>query len=868
MHSKRPLMILAGSLLFLSWSCKSSEKAKGNQSNNEAVAATENEKIKPGWAPNTSHPYRPSETKIHDLIHTRLEVSFDWEKSWMYGIANLKLKPWFQAASVLKLDAKGFEIREIWMNAGSGKKPLQYKYDGLILEIDLGTTYSRKDTFEIGISYIAKPNDLKIEGSAAITDAKGLYFINPKGEETDKPRQIWTQGETESSSCWFPTIDKPNERTSQEIFITVDSSFVTLSNGILARSTKNDDGTRTDYWKMDLPHAPYLFMMAIGEFSVTKETWRGKEVSYYVEPEFGPHAKAIFGATPEMLEFFSNILGVEYPWAKYSQVSVRDYVSGAMENTSATIHGAFIQETTRELIDGNNEGVISHELFHHWFGDLVTCESWSNLPLNESFATYGEFLWNEYKYGSDAAAMGLAGNLGAYLSESQGKREYLIRYHYGNREDMFDTHSYQKGSRILHMLRKYTGDDAFFASLKKYLQDNAYSDAEVHDLRLAFEDVTGQDLNWFFNQWFLSPGHPELKISYRFDENTSEVVLSAQQIQDLDYMPLYKLPCQVEIFSAGNRKNHDFIFETESAEFRFPCAVKPDYVSFDPEKTLLARIDEKKSDEEWLKQMKNAGNFLQVRESLDRLAFDHADSAVFETMLGLLKHPFWAGRSSVLEKFSLYSGDRLPELVKIASEMALSDPKPQVRRAAIDFLANTNPPASSGEGSAAIDKESVLGVFKAAAKDSSISVLSRALDAYNDWEPGGAVTFAEQLEKEESESVRTTVAKIYMEANHPRAFDYVSDLLTGMGDGFGKFGLITTFAGWLDSQSEPVQAKGIETLKTLAESAGSWWVRMPAIRCLIDRIEKEGVRDFLKAMKEKESNPSLKKMLEDVVGSE
>ena len=558
--------------------------------------------------------YNPSETRKNDLLHTKLEVKFDWEKSWLYGKATLTLSPYFYPTGKLELDAKGFDIHEVSLLVDTGNINLNYTYLPLeksfsgigiafdiikdtinitrvlsgsasealgiqegdkiikiegepvagigiknravidklrgssgtivnisiarkgtsdlidhtitrsklpvqsfekkILSIDLDKEYTRRDTFNIFIEYTAKPDELKVEGSSAIKDAKGLYFINPDGEEAAKPRQIWTQGETESNSCWFPTIDSPNERMTQEIYITVDTNFVTLANGLLIYSAENGDGTRTDYWKQELPHAPYLAMMAIGEYAVVKDTWRDIEVNYYVEPEDEKYAMLNFGNTPEMLEFYSNLLGVDYPWEKYSQVVVRDFVSGAMENTSATLHGEFVLRNDREYLDRNHEDIIAHEIFHHWFGNLVTCESWANIPLNESFATYGEYLWEEYKYGSDAADHHLQKDLQQCLRSR--KQVDVIRFDYDDKEDMFDSHSYAKGGRILHMLRKHVGDEAFFESLKHYLSANKFAAVEIHDLRLAFEKVTGEDLNWFFNQWFLSPGHPKLVINYNY----------------------------------------------------------------------------------------------------------------------------------------------------------------------------------------------------------------------------------------------------------------------------------------------------------------------------------------------------------------
>ncbi|MCE9539356.1 MAG: M1 family metallopeptidase [Bacteroidetes bacterium] len=397
--------------------------------------------------------YQASATRINDIIHTKLDVNFDWKKQYLYGNATIRIKPYFYPTSLLKLDARGMEIKEIALLSNTNnklnndtktggddkknpsgnyeatfsetisKKPLEYTYEKDIITIKLDKEYINTEEYTVFIDYVSKPNELKKGGgSAAITDDKGLYFINPEGKEKNKPQQIWTQGETQSSSVWFPTIDNPNERMTQEIFITVDKKFVTLSNGELVFSSNNEDSTRTDCWQMDLPHAPYLAMMAVGEFEIVKDKWQDKEVNYYIEKEYAPYTKDIFGNTPEMLEFFSTKLGVPYVWNKYSQIIVRDYVSGAMENTTATLHGEFLQRTDRELLDKNYEDVISHELFHQWFGDLVTCESWSNLPLNESFATYGEYLWEEYKYGLDEADLHSSESARGYFAESERKK--------------------------------------------------------------------------------------------------------------------------------------------------------------------------------------------------------------------------------------------------------------------------------------------------------------------------------------------------------------------------------------------------------------------------------------------------------------
>jgi len=462
--------------------------------------------------------YQATNSRVNDLIHTKLEVKFDWEKQHLLGVAELTFKPYFYETDELVLDAKGFDIHSVEKYSSDSQpgmlgnlwRQLEYRYDGMKITIDLAKTYTRNDRYIIRIKYTAKPNELKSVGSAAITGDKGLYFINPLGEDPKKMPQIWTQGETESSSCWFPTIDSPNEKTTQELSITVKDKYKTLSNGKMVTSTKNSDGTRTDYWKQDLKHAPYLFMMAVGEFDITQDFWTRPdgtkmEVNYYTEPEYTPYAKDIFGKTPKMIQFFSDKLGVEYPWHKYNQIVVRDYVSGAMENTTAVIHGDFLYQTDRELLDSDNESIIAHELFHHWFGDLVTAESWSNLTINESFANYSQYLWDEYEHGREEADKNAYGEMSGYfMSGARSGYHDLVYFNYESEMEMFDGHSYNKGGRILHMLRYYLGDDAFFASLKHFLNKMKFKATEAHDLRLSFEEVSGKDLNWFFNQWYFN----------------------------------------------------------------------------------------------------------------------------------------------------------------------------------------------------------------------------------------------------------------------------------------------------------------------------------------------------------------------------
>lgn len=637
--------------------------------------------------------YRETPEKINDLVHTKLDVRFDYGKKYLYGKAWITLKPHFYPADSLRLDAKGMDVKKVSLIEGTKLLPLKYTYDGKYILVRLNRTYSRNEKYTVFVDYVSKPDELKAAGSAAISDAKGLYFINPEGKDPDKPVQIWTQGETEASSVWFPTIDKPNQKTTSEISMTVPGKYVTLSNGKLVLQKSNTDGTRTDTWKMDLPHSPYLFMMAVGDFRIYKDKWKDKEVNYYLEPAYAPYSKEIFGNTPEMIEFFSKKLGVDFPWNKYSQVVVRDYVSGAMENTTATLHGEFVQATPRELLDEHKgEDVIAHELFHQWFGDYVTAESWSNLPMNESFADFSELLWNEYKYGKDAGDAHGYKAMESYLNSKPDSAKQLIRFHYRDKEDMFDLVSYQKGGRVLNMLRNYIGEDAFFKGLNLYLKQNAFKNGEAHQLRLALEEVSGKDLNWFFNQWFFRSGHPVLKIDYVWDEvsKTQKVIL--QQTQQGD---VFILPFAVDIYAGGKKIRHNVWMREKTDTLDFAVPSKPDLVNVDAEKVLLSKKEDNKPLEQFIYQYFNAPLYVDRLEAIEVCTEKQLQNAeARKVMIAALKDKSQDLRIRVINALELGNNQVKDAALPVLKDLAAHDPKTLVQAAALGALASFRDPAN------------------------------------------------------------------------------------------------------------------------------------------------------------------------------
>ncbi len=676
-------------------------------------------------------PYRPAAEKINDLVHTKLDVSFDYAKAWMPAKAWITLQPHFYPTDSLRLDAKGMEIKSVALVNGNKTEALKYAYDGMNLRIQLNKTYQKNEKYTVYIDYIAKPNEVKVKGSAAINDAKGLYFINPQGTEKDKPTQIWTQGETEATSVWCPTIDRPNQKTTEEISMRVPDKYVTLSNGLLVKQQKNNDGTRTDYWKMDMPHAPYLFFMGVGDYAIVKDSYNGKEVSYYVEKQYEPVARKIFGNTPEMMAFFSRITGIEYPWQKYAQITGRDYVSGAMENTTATLHQESAQQDARELVDGNRwEDVIAHELFHHWFGDLVTAESWSNLTVNESFADFSETLWNEYKYGKDAGDATNYNGMQAYLNNPDNYTKDLVRFHYADKEDMFDAVSYSKGGTILNMLRNYLGDSAFFNGLNVYLTTNRFKAAEAHQLRLALEQVSGRDLNWFFNQWYFGAGHPKLDISYQYDDAAGKVKVILQQTQESGQT--FQLPMAIDVYENGKKTRYRVTLENKLDSFVFNYKKRPDLVNVDADKVITSERNDSKTMEQYAFQYKEAGNYVDRREAIEFAAGQQNNVVALDILRTALRDKYHGLRQLTLEKLDMKNAVVRTAMEKTITDLAGNDPKAVVKAKAIELL---------GE----YQKPEYLAIFQKGVKDSSYSVAGASLQALSVLDKDAALAICKQL---------------------------------------------------------------------------------------------------------------------------
>lgn len=683
--------------------------------------------------------YRSSEPIYWDIHHAIVQLSFDYENKTAAGTSLLKLSVYNEPMDSLVLDAKSMDIAAVSVKKNNQWQSVKFHQEEEKLHIQLGEKWNRGDTAYVQIQYTAKPYATKVGGSAAIREDRGLYFINTDGKIKNKPKQIWTQGETQANSHWMPTIDQPNERFTMRLELTVPDSVVTLANGSLDVSVKADKNCRTDIWQMNKPIQTYAYMFAIGTFDkVLDSSWHNKEIAYYVEPEFQPYASKMFQHTPEMIDYFSNVTGVAYPWNKYSQIVVRDYVSGAMENTSASLFGEFMNQDFRELADQNHEDVVSHELFHQWFGDYVTAESWSNLTVNESFATYGEQLWRHYKYGPAATEELAYDDLNKYINTAGMNDAPLVRFHYRNREVMFDRISYQKGGTVLRYLHGLMGNEAFSRAMKIYLSKNALQSAEAHHWRMAVEEATGLDWNWFFHQWYFDGGHPKLNFKYLKNDSLQKLTVQVDYTHTTN-QKLFRYPLKVGVFYGQVLTLKDWTIDNNNLTFELPYQngvaplVVPDYYFW-----LPGVIKENKTSRDWLQQMSTVPNYANKRKALIAtfsMAKDSAAQAIYH--------------------------------------LALKDSLEGIRFFALKSLLRTN---ADSEWKKAIAQEELKQVI---ANDKSNRVRSAALDVLYLWKLNMTTTELVQLVQDSSYSVAGSALVLLNQLDSNVAYNKAKELLKG-----------------------------------------------------------------------------------------
>jgi aminopeptidase N len=625
-----------------------------------------------------TQPPRSVRSRHVDQQHVRLEIRFDWDKQEIQARAVHTLSLLAPRAAI-ELDAAEMKVERAELLAADGQSrqsPVSHRQQGDQLTLELGREYPAGQKLELAIdNTIHKPRH-------------GFHFVVPDESEPNQPRMVWTQSEPEYARYWFPCFDSPSDRLTSEIVATVPKEHEVLSNGVLKSKTPNADGTVTWHWEQSQSHVPYLLSVVAGDFEVLEQSWDNIPVLSYVPRGRLADAPRSFEKTPAMVRYFSEKIGVRYPWPKYAQICVDEYNWGGMEHTSATTLNLNTLHDERAHHDESSTNLVAHELAHQWWGDLLTCKDWGEIWLNESFATYFATLWTEHDEGWDEAAWARNREAESYFGEDARYRRSIVNYRYDSPINVFDSHAYPKGGRVLHMLRFELGDDLFWRSIKRYAEVNRHRVVETADLRIAIEDSTGQGMNWFFDQWLYRGGHPEFRVSWDWDSAAKSVRVVVKQTQRVDELtPLFRTSAEIEIATGTSTSVMKRIQISKAEEtFHFEAPERPTRVCFDPQDWILKKLTFPKNKEELLDQLASDKHVIarvQAVQGLGELK-DHAD-VVAALVQALRGDAFWAVRQ---EAAKVLAGTNADAARTALVQAAKADPKSFVRREAITGLGN------------------------------------------------------------------------------------------------------------------------------------------------------------------------------------
>jgi len=609
------------------------------------------------------------------MEHLRLELSFDLKKRQVKGLASLTFSPRATNVREAIFDAFDLDVTAVTDEAG---KPLKFTNGDRTLQVDLGRARKPGQSTTVTVAYTATPR-------------RGLYFNAPDEGYPNRPEQIWTQGQAEDSAHYFPCFDFPGEKCTSEMIVTVPATWTAVSNGYLD-SVKEDKRRKAKvfHWKQDLPHPAYLITLCAGEFDEVSEDAGGVPVQYYGQPGSSEDLVRAFGRTPDMVTFFSDKIGVDYPWSKYATVAIHDFIFGGMENTSATtmtdtlLHDERAHGDFEEVADS----ITAHELAHQWFGDLLTCREWSHGWLNESFATYFDALFVEHHRGHDAFRVAVTQNAHIYLEEDSGDyRRPLVQNIYTDPIDIFDRHLYEKGSVVLDMLRNRLGDELWWKAINHYVSKHRESEVLTPDLQRAIEEATGYNLDGFFAQWVWKGGHPEFKATTAWDAEKRQATVTLEQTQKADenLTSIYEVPMEIGFWVNDKLDRRTVEVRDGHEAFVFTLPSEPEFISIDPANRVLKTLDYKPGEKalkaNLLKNPEAVGR-IEAARALGKLGSPGAIEALRKTLLNTREyHHVRAGAAHGL-------GDVKSEAARDALIAGTRERDQYVRRAAAQNLGN------------------------------------------------------------------------------------------------------------------------------------------------------------------------------------
>lgn len=622
------------------------------------------------------NPDRPGQVK-----HIFLDLGLDLAKQSCYGTCTITLMPIRSGIQQLVLDAVDLTIESVQFE--STAQPFDYDGERLYIQL-LEPTETGKD-IKIAIAYsVEKPQ-------------RGIYFIAPNQDYPDKPTQVWTQGEDEDSRFWFPCFDYPGQLSTSEIRVRVPKSLIAISNGELI-ATEEDGDRKIYHWLQQEVHPTYLMTLAVGDFAEIRDEWQGKPVTYYVEKGQEEDARRSMGKTPRMMDFLSQKFGYPYPYPKYAQVCVDDFIFGGMENTSTTLlTDRCLMDERASLDNMRTESLVVHELTHQWFGDLVVIKHWSHAWIKEGMASYSEVFWTEHEYSKDDAAYYLLGEARSYLEEDSSRyRRPIVTHIYREAIELYDRHLYEKGACVYHMIRTELGDELFWKTIETFVADNAHATVETVDLLRAIEKATGRNLLFLFDQYVYRGGHPDYKVAYSWDgdSNLAKVTVTQTQAREAksgskNELFDLKIPIAFNYASQESKVEKVQTFKVRIHEpeqsFYFPLQQKPEFVSFDAGNNYLKTVSLEYPTPELKAQLKFDPDPISRIYAAQALAKKGGLEAVKVLSESLSNDPFWGVRSEVAKQLGQIKIDQ----ATTALILGLQDEDARVRRQVVTVLAKT-----------------------------------------------------------------------------------------------------------------------------------------------------------------------------------
>jgi aminopeptidase N len=630
-----------------------------------------------------------------DMQHIRLDLTADLAARRVDAVATLRMTALRPVESV-RLDAVDFETHGVTCRlADRPAAPAHFADDGQSIEVDLPQALTRGDALTVVVDYTVRQ------------PRAGLHFVGPTAADPNVPYQLWSLGEASDNRYWIPCFDHPGQRQTSELVVTVDDEYQVLSNGRLVEKTAAAQAGRTvHHWLQDKSHAAYLISLVVGRFDVREERWHDVPLSYWVPEGRAADIAPTFGRTPAMLEFFSERIGVPYPWDKYAQVCCYGAMGG-MENTSAMTAavGYLISEPGG---DSGVDGFLAHELAHQWFGDLVTCREWAHLWLNEGFASYCEVLWAGERGGADEAAYALFEQAQQALAADRTRP--IVDRDYDDPGQLFDGRAYAKGSWVVHMLRARLGDEAFWRVIQRYCTVYALTEVETVDLRRLAEQETGRSLERFFYDWTERPGHPVLDVALQWNEEERTAEIDIRQTPCTPPSggaapePFY-FPLELELRCGDDGPPVRLTRSITRNEERIvvPLRQRPTMFRVDPGHVVLAELRETKPRDLWLVQLARdpdpigriyAARALAVGPPVSsaevptaigyRPVGKRTPPAVTEALAAVLRNdPFWGVRREVAKLLGEIGGDA----ARAALTAGAQDAHAKVREACAAALA-------------------------------------------------------------------------------------------------------------------------------------------------------------------------------------